>query len=194
MLHRIDNTTSSLPAEEAQELRRLLSGVAAGNRDDLAQLYRRTRTAVYGLALSYLRNAHDAQDLTQDVFVHIWDTAGQYRPTGSPIGWVLAVCRNLCLMRLRHTERHAVLSEAEWDAIPQQETGLTTEERTLLQHVLSRLGEEERRIVLLHAVTGLKHREIAALLELPLPTVLSKYHRAIRKMRADLEGDNAHDK
>ena len=37
-------------------------------------------------------------------------------------------------------------------------------------------------------------REIAALLELPLPTVLSKYHRAIRKMRADLEGDNAHDK
>ena len=47
---------------------------------------------------------------------------------------------------------------------------------------------------LLHAVTGLKHREIAALLELPLPTVLSKYHRAIRKMRADLEGDNAHDK
>ena len=46
MLHRIDNTTSSLPAEEAQELRRLLSGVAAGNRDDLAQLYRRTRTAV----------------------------------------------------------------------------------------------------------------------------------------------------
>mgnify|MGYP000302539297 CR=1 FL=1 len=194
MLHRTDNTTSSLPAEEAQELRRLLSGVAAGNRDDLAQLYRRTRTAVYGLALSYLRNAHDAQDLTQDVYVHIWDTADRYRPTGSPIGWVLAVCRNLCLMRLRRTERHAVLSEAEWDAIPQQETGLTTEERTLLQHVLSRLGEEERRIVLLHAVTGLKHREIAALLELPLPTVLSKYHRAIRKMRADLEGDNAHDK
>ena len=71
MLHRIDNTTSSLPAEEVQELRRLLSGVAAGSQDDLAELYRRTRTAVYGLALSYLRNAHDAQDLTQDVFVHI---------------------------------------------------------------------------------------------------------------------------
>ena len=65
MLHRIDNTTSSLPAEEVQELRRLLSGVAAGSQDDLAELYRRTRTAVYGLALSYLRNAHDAQDLTQ---------------------------------------------------------------------------------------------------------------------------------
>ena len=139
MLHRIDNTTSSLPAEEAQELRRLLSGVAAGNRDDLAQLYRRTRTAVYGLALSYLRNAHDAQDLTQDVYVHIWDTADRYRPTGSPIGWVMAVCRNLCLL---HT-------------------------------------------------AGLKHRETGEALGLPLATVLSKYHRALKKMRAYMEGDDA---
>ena len=114
MLHRIDNTTSSLPAEEAQELRRLLSGVAAGTRDDLAQLYRRTRTAVYGLALSYLRNAHDAQDLTQDVYVHIWDTAERYRPTGSPIGWVLAVCRNLCLMHLRRADRQVTMEARGW--------------------------------------------------------------------------------
>ena len=187
-------TTEYTPAEDRHELQQLLIHIAGGEREALAELYQRTRSAVYGLALSYLKNAHDAQDLTQDVYVQVWDRAEQYRLTGSPMGWLLAVCRNLCLMRLRRTERHAVLSEAEWDAIPQQETGLTTEERTLLQHVLSRLGEEERRIVLLHAVTGLKHREIAALLELPLPTVLSKYHRAIRKMRADLEGDNAHDK
>ena len=53
------------------------------------------------------------------------------------------------------------------------------------------LGDAERRIVLLHAVTGMKHREIAALLELPLPTVLSKYHRALKKMRSCLEGDDA---
>ncbi|MFQ9289824.1 MAG: sigma-70 family RNA polymerase sigma factor [Oscillospiraceae bacterium] len=168
-------------AGSSAHLTELLAAIAAGQQDALAQLYHLTRTAVYGLSLSYLKNTHDAQDITQDVFVHVWDHAPQYRPTGSPMGWLLTVCRNLCLMRLRCTERHAVLSEAEWDAIPQQETGLTTEERTLLQHVLSRLGEEERRIVLLHAVTGLKHREIAALLELPLPTVLSKYHRAIRK-------------
>ena len=187
-------TTEYAPVEDRHELQQLLLHIAGGERDALAALYQRTRPAVYGLALSYLKNAQDAQDLTQDVYVQVWDCAEQYRPTGSPMGWLLAACRNLCLMRLRRTERHAVLSEAEWDAIPQQETGLTTEERTLLQHVLSRLGAEERRIVLLHAVTGLKHREIAALLELPLPTVLSKYHRAIRKMRADLEGDNAHDK
>ena len=184
-------TTEYAPAEDRYELQRLLLRVAGGEREALAELYRRTRSAVYGLALSYLKNAHDAQDLTQDVYVQAWDCAEQYRPTGSPMGWLMAVCRNLCLMRLRREERHAALSEEEWDAIPAQECGLDADERTLLQQALASLADEERRIVLLHAVTGLKHREIAALLELPLPTVLSKYHRALKKMRAYLEGDDA---
>lgn len=184
-------TTEYAQAEERHELQRLLLRVAGGEREALVELYQRTRSAVYGLALSYLKNAHDAQDLTQDVYVQAWDCAEQYRPTGSPMGWLLAVCRNLCLMRLRREERHAALSEEEWDAIPAQECGLDADERTLLQQALASLADEERRIVLLHAVTGMKHREIAALLELPLPTVLSKYHRALKKMRAYLEGDNA---
>ena len=184
-------TTEYVPAEERRELQRLLIRVAGGDRDALAALYQRTRAAVYGLALSYLKNAHDAQDLTQDVYVQVWDCAEQYRSAGSPMGWLLTVCRNLCLMRLRREERHAALSEEEWDAIPAQECGLNADERTLLQGALASLADEERRIVLLHAVTGMKHREIAALLELPLPTVLSKYHRALKKMRAYLEGDNA---
>ena len=184
-------TTEYAPAEDRYELQQLLIHIAGGEHEALAELYQRTRAAVYGLALSYLKTAHDAQDLTQDVYVQAWDCAEQYRPTGSPMGWLLAVCRNLCLMRLRREERHAALSEEEWDAIPAQECGLNADERTLLQGALASLADEERRIVLLHAVTGMKHREIAALLELPLPTVLSKYHRALKKMRIFLEGDDA---
>ena len=184
-------TTEYSPAEDRRELQQLLIRIAGGERDALAELYQRTRTAVYGFALSYLKNAPDAQDLTQDVYVQVWDCAVQYRPTGSPMGWLLTVCRNLCLMRLRRGERHATLSEEEWDAIPARECGLDADERTLLQGALEKLADEERRIVLLHAVAGMKHREIAALLELPLPTVLSKYHRALKKMRSFLEGDDA---
>ncbi len=184
-------TTEYAPAEDRHELQRLLIRIAGGEREALAELYQRTRAAVYGLALSYLKNAHDAQDLTQDAYVQVWDCAEQYRPTGSPMGWLLTVCRNLCLMRLRREERRTALSEEEWDAIPAQESGLDAEERALLQHALAGLADEERRVVLLHAVTGLKHREIAALLELPLPTILSKYQRALKKMRAYLEGDDA---
>ena len=144
-------TTKQRETEKVRTTEQLLSGVAAGDRTALEELYCHTRTAVYGLALSYLGNAQDAQDLTQDVFVRVWDCAEQYRPTGSAMGWLLTVCRNLCRMRLRSNSRYAGLSEE---------------------------------------VAGLKHREIAALTELPLPTVLSKYHRALRKMRTELEGED----
>ena len=184
-------TTEYAPAEERHQLQLLLHRFAEGEREALAELYQRTKTAVYGLALSYLKNAHDAQDLTQDVYVQVWNCAEQYRPAESPMGWLLTVCRNLCLMRLRREKNNAALSEEEWDAIPAQECGLDADERILLQYTLAALSDEERRIVLLHAATGMKHREIAALLELPLPTVLSKYHRALKKMRSTLEGDDA---
>ena len=178
-------------ASELEALDRLLIEIAAGSREALAELYHRTRTAVYGITLSYVKNAHDAQDLTQDAFVRIWEKAPQYRPQGSPMAWILAVARNLALMALRQRERQADLSEEEWDAIPAEGPALSPEERELLQTALAALEEQERRIVVLHAVTGLKHREIAQLLELPLATVLSKYHRALKKLKVRLEGDDA---
>ena len=184
-------TIEPAPAEERQEQQQQLLRIAGGEREALAELYQHTRLAVYGLALSYLKNVQDAQDLTQDVYVQVWNCAEQYCPSGSPIGWLLTVCRNLCLMHLRREKKNAALSEEEWNAIPVQEFGLDADERALLQHALALIGEEERRIVMLHAVTGMKHREIAAVLEMPLATVLSKYHRALKKMRIFLEGDDA---
>lgn len=175
-------------AEGRRELERLLSGIAAGRPEDMTELYSRTRTAVYSLALSYLGNAHDAQDITQDTFVQVWERAGQYRPSGSPMGWLLTVCRNLALMRIRRADRHADLDDSGWDAIPAEEKGISVEERALLQDALSLLDENERRVVMLHAAAGMKHREIASLLEMPLATVLSKYHRALKKLRAFMKG------
>lgn len=174
---------------DRQVLEMLLGEIAAGNQEALAQLYRRARTAVYGLALSYVKNAQDAQDLTQDTFVRVWDAAPQYRPQGSPMGWVLTIARNLSLMKLREGQRKGELEEEQWNAIPAQAPGISHEDRLLVQNALAALEEQERRIVVLHAVTGLKHREVAALLELPLATVLSKYHRGLRKLKLRLEGD-----
>ena len=175
-------TTEHGGAEEKRELEELLSGVAAGDREALARLYHRTRTAVYGLALSYLKNAQDAQDVTQDTFVRVWESAPQYRPQGSPMGWLLTVTKNLARMKLRQQTRQVELNDEEWDAIPADDASLSPEDRQVLQTALGKLDGQERQVVLLHAVSGLKHREIAALLELPLATVLSKYHRALKKL------------
>lgn len=62
-----------------------------------------------------------------------------------------------------------------------------------LRACMEQLGGEERRIFLLHAVAGFKHREIAEFMELPLATVLSKYSRAVKKMRKYLEEAELYD-
>ena len=183
-------TTYGAPSAR-EDLESLLLGVAAEDSHSLEELYHRTRTAVYGLVLSYLKHPQDAEDVTQDAFVRIWDTAASYRPQGKPMAWLLTVARNLALMRLRERGKTQELTDEEWSALPARAPDVTTEDRHVLRAALSLLSEQERQVVMLHAVTGLKHREIAQLLELPLATVLSKYRRALKKLNLLLEGDDA---
>ena len=61
------------------------------------------------------------------------------------------------------------------------------EDRSVLLACMEALSDEERQIVTLHAVSGFKHREIAELMELPLPTVLSKYSRALKRLKQRLQ-------
>ena len=107
------------------------------------------------------------------------------------MAWLLTIARNLARLRLRQAGRQESLEHQEWEAIPAGEEGVSPEDRHLLQEALAALGEQERQIILLHSTAGLRHREIAALLELPLPTVLSKYHRALKKLKKQMEGDDA---
>ena len=180
---------NQIPGPDRESLEALLLGTARGEREDFAELYRRTRAAVYALALSYLKNPAEAQDTAQDAFVRIWESAPGYRPQGSPMAWIMTITRNLSLMRLRERGRVVELDEERWNAIPAEAPSVTPEDRDLLQEALTILSDEERKILLLHAVSGLKHREIAQVLELPLSTVLSKYHRSLKKLRTHMEGE-----
>ena len=160
-----------------------IARIAGGDKDALADLYSRTRPAVYGFALSIVKNAHDAEDILHDACLQVWNAAGGYRRQGKPMAWVLTITRNLALDRLRQHSRTQTLPHEDWQALPEEASPVTAEDRMMLEALLSVLEDQERQIVTLHALTGLKHREIAALLGLPLPTVLSKYSRALKKLR-----------
>ena len=184
-------TAQALRADDGSpELDELLRRMGSGDRQALAELYGRTRGAVYAAALGILQNADEAQDAAQDAFVRAWEAAGRYRSQGSPMAWLLTITRNTALDRMRRAGRQTTLSDGEWDAIPAK-TDVSPEDRAVLQTALARLSAEERQIVLLHAVSGLKHREISELTHMPLATVLSKYHRALKKLRVLLKGDDA---
>lgn len=167
----------------------LLLEIADEKQEALSRLYHATSAAVYGFALSILKNTHDAEDVLHDCYVSIWQAAGGYRPEGKAMAWILTIARNLCMQRLRERKRHPELPQEDWERDLIACVQPDSEDALVLDACLRRLSDEERQIVMLHALSGFRHREIAALLELPLPTVLSKYHRAKNKLKKSLEGE-----
>lgn len=162
----------------------LIAAIAAGDTEALHRLYNAVSGSVYGFALSITKQSQDAEDVLQDTFVTIYDKASTYQPQGKPMAWILTIARNHALMRIRSRKREASFEETVADNSLAFSRIERPEDRQAVEALLQILTEEERQIVVLHAVAGLKNREIAAVTELPLGTVLSKYNRAVKKLKA----------
>lgn len=163
------------------QLEQQLARIAGGETAALEELYLLTQSAVYGFALSFLRNHQSAEDIMQDTYVTIYEKAALYRPKGKPMAWILTITRNLCLMRLRKKDT-LPLDEV---TLPPANDNFTQNslDRLVLQAALTLLSPEERQIVMLHSLCAMKHREIAQMMRLPLGTVLAKYRRALLKLK-----------
>jgi RNA polymerase sigma-70 factor (ECF subfamily) len=163
----------------------LIQKIAHGDQTALAALYERYREAVFGFALSALRDRDQAEDALQETFLQVWSAAPRYVSRGqSPVTWLLGITKNVA--RTMRRKQLTLLDEDAPEVPEPLDHFLAVENRMVTRAVLSKLGEEEREIVMLHAIAGLKHREIAKMLELPLSTVLSKYNRSLKKLRTML--------
>lgn len=160
--------------------------MARGDTRSLEQLYRAAAPSVYAYALSILKNSHDAEDILHESFLSFYNNASSYSSQGKPMAWMLTITKNLCFKRLAERQRFAQASELEWDGFSAQQETMNADDKLVMEACMKILSDEERQIVVLHAVSGFKHREIASMLQLPLSTVLSKYHRALKKLKASL--------
>lgn len=158
--------------------------------DALEQLYFLTKDIVYGYALSLLKNTYDAEDILRDCFISIYQSAYGYVSKGKPMAWIFTIVRNLCLSKLRARSRFSDIPEEDWDKYLQTNDHVSYQNKIILEHCMRDLTDDEREILLLHALSGLKHREIAKLTNRPLSTILSKYNRALKKMRLTLKEED----
>ena len=161
----------------------LLQCVANGNIEALSHLYKITSTSVYAYALSILKNPQDAEDVLHDCFVRIFTYIGNYRSKGKPMAWILTITRNLCMNKLQQRKREPQLYIQDWKQYIEDRTGGNPEEKLLLRACMDVLSEEERQIVILHCVSCMSYRQIAQFLQLSVSTVISKYHRSIKKVK-----------
>lgn len=162
--------------------------IASGDKAAFGLLYERAGSSIYAYALSMLRNREEAEDVKHDTFLKIHSAAHLYQFQGKPMAWILTITRNICLMRLRQ-KKHTPFSYGEMD---EKKAGFEeisdVEDRMILKKAFEVLAEDELQIIMLHAVSGVKHRELSEVMGVPLPTVLSKYRRGLKKLRREVEG------
>lgn len=167
--------------EKASFDEQLIPRMAQGDRKAFETIYEATRSIVYSFGLSILKNRHDAEDIMHDTYIKIFQSAASYRASGKPLAWILTITKHLSCNRLRDKKHAENIDDHELS--PGNSETEAIENKMIVDALIRTLADDERQIVTLHAAGGLKHREIAELLDLPLSTVLSKYNRSLRKLR-----------
>jgi RNA polymerase sigma-70 factor (ECF subfamily) len=170
----------------------VVARIAAGERAALAELYARHR----GPLLVYLRSLlHDpglAEEVFQDTLFAAWKGAAGYGRRASVRLWLFGIARRRAHDALRRHTVHAVDS-ALLDAVPAPEPepeslAIVGAEREALHAALRRLSPHHREVLVLNFVQELPYRDIAAVLDVPIGTVMSRLHHAKRALRAELMG------
>ncbi|MDP3386111.1 MAG: RNA polymerase sigma factor [Eubacteriales bacterium] len=164
----------------------LFERIGNDDMDAFESLYNLTERTMYAYILSIVRNHEDTLDILQETYLKIRAAAHLYKPMGKPLAWMFTIARNLHLSNLRSEQRYAYEGTVELENSLQFSYVTDPEDKIVLETTLEILAEDERLIVLLHAVSGMKHKEIAINLGIPLSTALSKYHRALKKLKDNL--------
>lgn len=163
-------------------LARRAAGGGADAWEELLALY---GERIYNLACHFAGSVVDADDLTQEIFLRLYQNLRLYRGDVPLAGWALRLSRNLCIdhyRRARRERRSSVVSEEVLAQLPAAGDPLADAQRRMqlreVYRALEQMSEDLAEVVLLRDLQGWSLEETAAYLEVPLGTVKSRLHRA----------------
>ena len=169
----------------------VLKRIAAGDPAAVVDCMNRYGGLVWSLVRSRIRNAADAEDATQDIFIELWKSAARFDPAvASETVFIAMIARRRLIDRLRARGREPVTEEfdealARTDPLGTQAADAADADTAA--RALATLEAGQREVVLLSIVQGMSHSEIATATGKPLGTVKTLLRRGIAKVRALLE-------
>ncbi len=175
---------------EAARLVELVKLVAAGQQSAFAELYDETSARIYGAVVRVLRSAHLAAEVTQDVYVEIWQKARQYDSEKGTVGaWMTTMAHRRAVDRVRaassetmRDQRYAALStDREFDQVWDEVEGRLNTVR--VREALDTLTEVQREAITLAYFEGYSQSQVARLLNVPLGTVKTRTRDALTGLR-----------
>ncbi len=173
--------------------RGLVERARKGDHDAFAELARAAVVRLDRAARLILRDPELARDAVQDGLIRAWRDLPGLRDPEAFDGWLHRLTVNACLDLARRRRRRPIeveLSPIHHPAVADGSIGVA--QRDLVEGVLETLDADGRAIVVLHYYLGLPLTEVAAALKIPVGTVKSRLHHALRKMRVAI--DDASDK
>ncbi|RKQ92024.1 RNA polymerase sigma-70 factor (ECF subfamily) [Solirubrobacter pauli] len=155
-----------------------------GEDDALRLIYLLYADNVFGYVLAIVRDEHDAEDITSEVFARLPRALTHYRAGATPFAaWLLRVARNAALDHLR-AQRSVPLAEVHaTGAVAESQAG---ERLEALKAALAALPEDQRHVMLLRLVAGHTPAEVAEQLGRSVDAVHALQHRARRRLREEL--------
>jgi RNA polymerase sigma-70 factor (ECF subfamily) len=171
----------------------LIYRLKLGNPDALRRIYEKYRDDLLRLAAALLNQTHEAEDVVHDVFINFVRSSSSFVLTGSLKAY-LATCianraRNINITRQRRkVESLDVQTGIESSSKSPDQWVITTEKFDILSDALTQLPYDQREVVILHLQGNLKFRQIAALQEVSIKTVQSRYRYGLDKLRSLLNG------
>jgi len=162
---------------------------AAGDMESFEELYRRHFRRVYALCLRMLGNPTEAEDLTQETFIQLYNKIGSFRGDSQFTTWLHRMTVNQVLMHFRRRKSRPEFTTPEGETPVQIVRGtenpnaMPVVDRITLENSISQLPPGYRSVFVLHDVEGYDHGEIAGMLGISVGTSKSQLHKARLKMR-----------
>jgi RNA polymerase sigma-70 factor (ECF subfamily) len=175
----------------------LMVGLLGGQIEALSALYDRYSSMVFSVSLRVLYDWQLAEDVTQDVFLRLWQRPESYDPTrGRLLSWLMSVTRNRAIDERRRMARRQRSEEDEepmFELRDQDATGdpavgaALAESRRVVRAAMALIPAAQREVLELAYFGGLTQTEIAERLQVPLGTVKTRVRLGMRKLRDTLE-------
>jgi RNA polymerase sigma-70 factor (ECF subfamily) len=162
-----------------------------GDMEAFEQIYRLHHKRVFSLCLRMTGNVAESEDLTQEVFVHLFRTVGSFRGEAHFTTWLHRMTVNQVLMHFRRKKRNKADAVLDGDAsrhMATRDAGATpSADAIALDNAVAKLPPGYRAVFILHDVEGYEHEEIAHMLGCATGTSKSQLHKARMKLRALLK-------